>query len=258
MCTHETAGWNNVNLFLVERNLFKGNIVGFAILHLPVDNWKSVYRESGSKKVVIIFHVAQVTFSKLLSKCSHTTHRTWRVFSMIKGIHHMDKQIDFGGRKYRLYENMRQRIHYTFGSWETMRNRIETNGATIKTNNNSISGQQLVESFVMENKDHLSCLVHTMVTNGFGIQGASARFQCPIRRLIVRFRVGSKPALLLNLKGAKTVVLPICLSNFRAIRQNSKYISHGFKTSRDLTIRRLIGYWNSAQGINNHVVNLVN
>ena len=52
-------------------------------------------------------------------------------------------------------------------------------------------------------------------------------------------------ALIWNLTGASAAPLPMCLSNFRAIGQ-SKHNSRGFKTSRDLTIRRLIGYWNGA------------
>ena len=33
---------------------------------------------------------------------------------------------------------------------------------------------------------------------------------------------------------------------------NFKYKSRGFETLRDLTIRRLIGYWNRAQGVSGH------
>ena len=44
-----------------------------------------------------------------------------------------------------------------------------------------------------------------------------------------------------NLTGTSAAVLPKCLSNFN---DNLNYQSRSFETSRDLTIRRLIGYWN--------------
>ena len=78
-------------------------------------------------------------------------------------------------------------------------------------------------------------------------------FQYPIRRFIIRSRKVSK---------ARDWVLK-CWNHFeiwQAPRQqycrgacqisersdNSKYKSRGFETLRDLTIRRLIGYWNGA------------
>ena len=38
---------------------------------------------------------------------------------------------------------------------------------------------------------------------------------------------------------------------------NSKYKSRGFETLRDLTKRRLFGYWDGAQGISNHDIDQV-
>ena len=54
-----------------------------------------------------------------------------------------------------------------------------------------------------------------------------------------------------NLTSTSAVVLPKCLSNFKGIRKPKLPISRPrdqqLETSRDLTIRRLIGYWNRAQ-----------
>ena len=52
---------------------------------------------------------------------------------------------------------------------------------------------------------------------------------------------------LLNLEGTSAALLPRCLSNLKAIRTFDTR-SRPFETLRDLTIRRLIGYWNGAQG----------
>ena len=46
-----------------------------------------------------------------------------------------------------------------------------------------------------------------------------------------------------NLTGTSAAVLPMCLSNFKAMAQ---FYIRGSETLRDLTIRRLIGYWNGA------------
>ena len=80
-----------------------------------------------------------------------------------------------------------------------------------------------------------------------------APFQYPIRRLIVRSREVSKPR-------DWCLELSDCSEIWQAPQQrccrgacqmseqcdNSNYQSRGFETSRDLTIRRLIGYWNGA------------
>ena len=81
-----------------------------------------------------------------------------------------------------------------------------------------------------------------------------APFQYPIRRLIVRSREVSKP---------RDWCLELCdrFEIWQAPRQhcyrgacqlsewcdNFNYQSRGFETSRDLTLRRLIGYWNGPQ-----------
>ena len=49
------------------------------------------------------------------------------------------------------------------------------------------------------------------------------------------------------LTGTSAALLLMCLSNFKTIRyEHFNTRSRAFKTSRDLTIRRLIGYWNGA------------
>ena len=83
--------------------------------------------------------------------------------------------------------------------------------------------------------------------------GNWALFQCQIRRLIVRSREVSKPR-------DWQFQLSHRFEIWQALRQqccrgacqiserssNSKHRSRGFANSRDLTIRRLIGYWNGA------------
>ena len=64
--------------------------------------------------------------------------------------------------------------------------------------------------------------------------------QYPKRRLIVRSREVSKP------RDLYLELLPMCLSNFKAIRQFKVPISW-LRDLRDLTIRRLFGYWDEAQ-----------
>ena len=82
---------------------------------------------------------------------------------------------------------------------------------------------------------------------------AWASFQYPTRHLIVRSHLVSKP-------GDWCWELSDCSEIWQAPRQhccrgachiseqcdNSNYQSRGFETSRDFTIRRLIGYWNGA------------
>ena len=77
-----------------------------------------------------------------------------------------------------------------------------------------------------------------------------APFQYPIRRLIVRSRKVSKAR-------DRVLKCSYCFEIWQARSDNSKYKSRGFETLRDLTIRRLIGYWNGAQvtngtGVINH------
>ena len=82
----------------------------------------------------------------------------------------------------------------------------------------------------------------------------SAPFQYPIRHLIVRSREVSKPQdWLFKLSHRFDIWQAPRQQSYRGACQisersdNSKYKSHGFETLRDLTIRRLIGYWNGAQ-----------
>ena len=78
-----------------------------------------------------------------------------------------------------------------------------------------------------------------------------ALFQYPIRRLIVRYRKVSKPRdLYLGLSDRSEIWQAPRQHWCRCACQISKrcddlnYQSRGFETSRDLTIRRLIRYWN--------------
>ena len=80
-----------------------------------------------------------------------------------------------------------------------------------------------------------------------------AQFQYPIRRLIVRSHKVSKPRYLyLELSGRSEIWQTPRQQGCRGACQISKrydnlnYQSRGFETSRDLTIRRLIGYCSSA------------
>ena len=81
-----------------------------------------------------------------------------------------------------------------------------------------------------------------------------APFQYPIRRLTVRSRKVSKPwDLYLELSDRSEIWQAPRQQGCRIACQISKrcdnlnYQSRGFEISRDLTIRRLIGYWNGAQ-----------
>ena len=84
--------------------------------------------------------------------------------------------------------------------------------------------------------------------------GTRAPFQYPIRRLTVRSRKVSKTRdLYLELPDRSEIWQAPRQQSCRSACQISKrcdnlnYQSRGFETSRDLTIRRLIGYWNGAQ-----------
>ena len=78
-------------------------------------------------------------------------------------------------------------------------------------------------------------------------------FQYSIRRLIVRSRKVSKPRdLYLELSDRSEIWQAPrqhccrCACQISKRCDNLNYQSRGFETSRDLTIRRLIGYWNGA------------
>ena len=80
-----------------------------------------------------------------------------------------------------------------------------------------------------------------------------ATFQYPIRRLTVRSHKVSKPQdLYLELSDRSEICQALRQQGCRSACQISKrcdnlnYQSPGFETSRDLTIWRLIGYWNGA------------
>ena len=80
----------------------------------------------------------------------------------------------------------------------------------------------------------------------------STSFQYPIRRLIVRSREVSKPWDLylsqlsdrFNIWQAHRQQCCRCACQISRPRDTLNYRSPDFETARDLTIRRLIGYWN--------------
>ena len=82
-----------------------------------------------------------------------------------------------------------------------------------------------------------------------------APFQNPIRRLIVRSRKVSKARHRMSKWPYRFEIWQAhrqqccrCACQISEPSKNSKYKSRGFETLRDLTIRRLIGYWNRASG----------
>ena len=79
--------------------------------------------------------------------------------------------------------------------------------------------------------------------------GTRAPFQYQITRPILGSREVSKPRYLyLESFDLSEIWQALCLSNIKAIRYlNCQF--RGFETSRDLTVRRLIGYWNKAQTV---------
>ena len=79
-------------------------------------------------------------------------------------------------------------------------------------------------------------------------------FQYPIRRLIVRSRKVSKPRDLYLESSDRSEIWQAprqqcCRSASQISKRcdNFNYQSRGFEALRDLTIRRLIGYWNGSQ-----------
>ena len=98
---------------------------------------------------------------------------------------------------------------------------------------------------------------HFIPEFGFKVCGGlwtRAPFQYPVRRLIVRSREVSKPRdLYLKLFDRSEIWQAPrqhccrCACQISKRCDNSNYQSHSFETSRDLMIRRLIGYWNGAK-----------
>ena len=98
--------------------------------------------------------------------------------------------------------------------------------------------------------------------NGFGLFFRSnfssvsrTLFQYSIRRLIVRSRKVSKPRdLYLELSDRSEIWQAPrqhccrCACQISWQCDNLNYQSRGFETSWDFTVRRLMGYWNGAQG----------
>ena len=85
-------------------------------------------------------------------------------------------------------------------------------------------------------------------------QGTRAPSQYPKRRIFVRSRKVSKSRdLYLELSDRSEIWQALrqhccrCACQISKRYDNLKYQSHGFETSRDLTIRRLFGYWDGAQ-----------
>ena len=86
-----------------------------------------------------------------------------------------------------------------------------------------------------------------------GTSGNATRAQYPKRRLIVRSREVSKPrdwyfkSYRFEIWQAHRQQCCRSASQISERSDYSKYKSRGFETSRDLTIRRLFGYWDGAQ-----------
>ena len=97
--------------------------------------------------------------------------------------------------------------------------------------------------------------VDIMAIDGLVVQRTWAPFQYPIRRLIVRSREVSKPRdrqfeLLYRCEIWQARRQQCCRGACQISQRSdyAKYKSRGIEISRDLTISRLIGYWNGAQG----------
>ena len=96
------------------------------------------------------------------------------------------------------------------------------------------------------------CLVirQLALTSAMTCWKTGALFKNPIRRLIVRSRKVSKPQdLYLELSNRSGIWLaPGQHCQISKRYENFNIRSRTFETLRDLTIRRLIGYWNGTQG----------
>ena len=113
-----------------------------------------------------------------------------------------------------------------------------------------------------------SCLFHIaniMAADDLATQGTWAPSQYLIRRLYVRSRKVSKPRdwyfkLSYRLEIWQAHRQHCCRSGCQIAERsdNSKYKSRGFETLRDLTERRLFGYWDGAQGFSSYDIDLIN
>ena len=100
-------------------------------------------------------------------------------------------------------------------------------------------------------KFSVNVIQHSIKTFAHGIRAPS---QYPKRRLFVRSRKVSKPRDLdLDLSDRSEIWQALrkqccrCACQISKRYDNLKYRSRGFETSRDLTKRRLFGYWDGAQ-----------
>ena len=96
-----------------------------------------------------------------------------------------------------------------------------------------------------------------------GTLTSRAPSQYPKRRLSARSRKVSKPRnLYLELSERSEIWQALrqrccrCACQISKRYDNLKYQSRGFETSRDLTKRRLLGYWDGAQDICRHKSNI--
>ena len=108
------------------------------------------------------------------------------------------------------------------------------------------------------------CLPYTTNTMAAAMQGTRAPSQYPIRRLIIKsLEVLKLRDFYLDLFDQSEIwqaPLQCCCGRSCQISKwsdNSSCQSHGFKSSRDLAIRQLTGYWDGVQGISSHGVDLV-
>ena len=98
---------------------------------------------------------------------------------------------------------------------------------------------------------HLNYELSTWLSSGFDTQNTRALFQYPIRCLIVRSHKVLKTRDLYSELSDYSEIWQCCQHACQISKQydNLNCQSHGFETSRNLTIRRLIRYQNGAQDI---------
>ena len=112
----------------------------------------------------------------------------------------------------------------------------------------------LCYSVILKRQWIVKCILKTSKFLGdLMTQGARAPSQYPKRRLSVRSRKVSKPRdwyfKLYRFEIWQAHRQQCCRSACQILErsENSKYKSRGFETLRDLTERRLFGYWDGAQ-----------
>ena len=112
---------------------------------------------------------------------------------------------------------------------------------------------------LFEDKHMFTCIVKKKMLMRMATQGTRAPSQYPKRRLSVRSRKVSKwRDLYLELSDRSEIWQALrqqccrCACQISKRYDNLKYQSRGFDTLRDLTKRRLFGYWDGALSIISH------